>query len=205
MRRPAEIVRNDSLSIPAVGHRGRRILLLNPPVYDAQYWARWSQPAGLLRISTLLKQKGYQVNLIDCMETDEKGLVRKTRRKREDGTPDFVQRDDVTKPIYHFGLPWAEVETHMRALPEPPDEIWIGSIMTYWWQSTRDAVSLARHVFSSAHILVGGIYPTLAPEHAAERLGADLVMVGEISEASNQWTDFDLYDRKPTQQSPVFG
>ncbi|MBM3298970.1 MAG: hypothetical protein FJY85_03350, partial [Deltaproteobacteria bacterium] len=29
-------------------------LLINPPVYDMQYWAEWSQPYGLLRIARLL-------------------------------------------------------------------------------------------------------------------------------------------------------
>ena len=28
-------------------------LLVNPPVYDSQYWAQWAQPYGLLRIGAL--------------------------------------------------------------------------------------------------------------------------------------------------------
>ena len=38
--------------------------------------------------------------------------------------------------------------------------------MTYWWESTRDVVALAKRLFPKATVLVGGIYPTLAPEHA---------------------------------------
>src|SRR3954469_9141602 len=88
----------------------RRVLLINPPVYDAQYWARWSQPAGLLRLASLLKSRGYLVSLIDCMETDVKGNVRKTRRKREDGSNWTINRDNVVKQIWHYGISWAEVE-----------------------------------------------------------------------------------------------
>jgi hypothetical protein len=29
----------------------RTALLINPPVYDTQYWAEWAQPYGLLRIA----------------------------------------------------------------------------------------------------------------------------------------------------------
>ena len=56
------------------------------------------------------------------------------------------------------------------AFPEP-DEIWISSIMTYWWESTRDVIAVCREVFPKVVIRVGGIYPTLAPEHAIENLG----------------------------------
>jgi radical SAM superfamily enzyme YgiQ (UPF0313 family) len=56
------------------------------------------------------------------------------------------------------------------AFPEP-DEIWISSIMTYWWESTRDVILECRKVFPRAVIRVGGIYPTLAPEHAIANLG----------------------------------
>jgi len=28
----------------------KRALLINPPVYDVQYWAEWSQPHGLLSL-----------------------------------------------------------------------------------------------------------------------------------------------------------
>src|SRR5207248_5031893 len=56
-----------------------------------------------------------------------------------------------------------------RAFPEP-DEIWISSIMTYWWESTRDVINVCRRVFPKAVIRVGGIYPTLATEHAMAKL-----------------------------------
>ncbi|MGH9879764.1 MAG: B12-binding domain-containing radical SAM protein, partial [Nitrososphaerales archaeon] len=54
--------------------------------------------------------------------------------------------------------------------PEP-DEIWISSIMTYWWESTRDVIQVCREVFPNAVFRVGGIYPTLIPEHGLVHLG----------------------------------
>jgi len=70
--------------------------------------------------------------------------------------------------------------------------------MTYWWESTRDVVALAKRLFPHAVVLVGGIYPTLAPEHAAENLGADIIFKGEIREASQLPTDLSLYAKPPT-------
>src|SRR5438270_347271 len=177
----AEILSNDSFVVP-LGRSGfRRALLVNPPVYDAQYWARWSQPAGLLRIATYLGKQGYAIDLIDCMEANAKGMVPKRALRGPDGEvlpPRSL--DDITKTIWHFGLTWDEFRARTAAL-ETPDEVWITSVMTYWWESTRDAVNLVREVFPSARVVVGGIYPTLAPHHAQEHLGADVVFEGELS------------------------
>jgi len=193
----AEVVSNATFSV-ASGRPGfRRALLINPPVYDAQYWARWSQPAGLLRLAALLKHQGYHVDLVDCMETDAKGHVSKSRRL-VDGQPQAVIRDDVSKPIYQFGLHWQEIERRLHALDEPPHEVWISSIMTYWWESTRDIVRLVRRTWPGSQIIVGGIYPTLAPQHARDHLGADVVFTGELRDASNLWTDLSLYATPPT-------
>ena len=55
----------------------KRALLINPPVYDVQYWAEWSQPHGLLKVGSYLRQQGYETRLIDCLFPDEKRNVRK--------------------------------------------------------------------------------------------------------------------------------
>jgi radical SAM superfamily enzyme YgiQ (UPF0313 family) len=133
------------------------------------------------------------------METDASGMVPK-RQHKQGSKQLVVTRDDIQKPIYHFGLPLADLESRFRDLaPDPPDEVWITSIMTYWWQSTRDVVSMARRHFPKATILVGGIYPTLAPEHARDNLpDANVIFQGEITEASNLWTDLSQYETPPT-------
>lgn len=194
---PTLVLSHEEFDPPSVPAGTKRVLLLNPPVYDAQYWARWSQPAGLLRIATLLKSRGYMVDLIDCMETDQQGYVKKIRHRLAGGVMHDVMRDDVLKRVWHFGLNWNEIRRRMLAL-EPPDEVWIGSIMTYWWESTRDAVELVRHIFPRAQVIVGGIYPTLAPEHASTRLGADIIFKGELPAASHLPIDLSFYETRPS-------
>ena len=191
------IVTDEQYNIQSYSLGTRRALLINPPVYDAQYWARWSQPAGLLRIATLLKRKGYEIDFVDCMETNDRGMVPKTRRTDDRGLPVVIKRDNIVKPIYHFGISLEILEQKLRTLREP-DEIWITSIMTYWWESTRDVVRLAKSLFPNATVLVGGIYPTLASEHALENLDADIIFKGEIREASQLPTDLSLYMKSPS-------
>jgi radical SAM superfamily enzyme YgiQ (UPF0313 family) len=197
-RRPPELHTEHTFQPEPLKRKKRRILLFNPPVYDAQYWARWSQPAGLLRIATLLREYKYDLDLIDCMESDARGHVKKTWRRDADNRQMMVHRDDMVRRIWHFGLEWNSVRQRLAALPEPPDEVWITSMMTYWWESTRDAVDIIREMFPKARILVGGLYPTLAPEHALKHVKADIIFKGELTAASNLWTDLSLYQHPPS-------
>lgn len=171
--------------------------MISPPVYDTQYWAHWSLPYGLLRVASWLRGKGYVLKLIDCLEANNRKRtvpkkmlkVRKLCSTEEYVPPKwsgFSPAEDE-KIEYCFGLTPAELRKRLKAVrdrarvgkeslfetnvfPEP-DEIWISSIMTYWWESTRDVIGVCREVFPKAVIRVGGIYPTLAPEHALANLG----------------------------------
>jgi radical SAM superfamily enzyme YgiQ (UPF0313 family) len=117
--------------------------------------------------------------------------------------------------MYEFGWPLeklrAELESHAKGDPFRPEEIWITSIMTYWWESTRDVIQLVHRVFDPPRprILVGGIYPTLYPEHAEAHLcdeSDDVVIVpGEIcDDAANAWTDLSLYDDPVYESKPNY-
>lgn len=192
---------------------GQKALLINPPIYDTQYWAYWAQPHGLLKIATWLRQKGYtHRRLIDCLATDEKRRVKSRLLYR-------VTRGNTTKLLRGFGMSLDELRRHLQEHATGdefrPDEIWITSIMTYWWKSTHDVIRLICEVFGDAtpRILVGGIYPTLAPEHADRELrrgtnlqDEDLVIVdGEIeSEAANSWLDLSLYDDSIYSTQPKY-
>jgi len=171
-------------------------LLISPPVYDSQYWAHWSLPYGLLRVASWLRSKGYCLKLIDCMEANKTRTVTKKKRKVRKicSTDEYIpnrwtefEAAEDEKIEYCFGLTPEELKTRLlkikkraqeareslfdlRVFPEP-DEIWISSIMTYWWESTRDVIKVCREVFPHAVIRVGGIYPTLTPEHAMSKLG----------------------------------
>ena len=176
--------------------RRRSALLISPPIYDSQYWANWSLPYGLLRVASWLRTKGYALKLIDCLESDRTRVARKKMRKvrRLCSTYEYVPerwsgfrpRDDE-RTEYCFGIPPEELRKRLlqirtdaraaqkslfdeRPFPEP-EEIWVSSIMTYWWESTRDVIQVCRDVFPRAVFRVGGIYPTLAPEHAIANLG----------------------------------
>lgn len=171
--------------------KGKTALLINPPVYDFAYSNHYNQPDGLLRVATLLKNKGYRTNLLDFLAREGWRGISATPQKREKGKGKGLTR-------YHYGFSFKEFEKRLRKLPFYPDEVYVTSIMTYWWESTRDVISMVRKMYPKSTILVGGVYPTLCPEHANINTGADIVIKGEIEEASNLWTDLSLYRKSPS-------
>lgn len=193
-------------------------LLINPPVYDTQYWPQWALPYGLLRIGALLRRHGYRrVALFDFLETSANDR-RAVPQHRIDSQERYDERDRPAgrpRPIvlekagerlelfkYHFGRPWEEFDDWLEAqgftAAHPPDEIWISAIMTYWWESVRDLTARLKRRFPQSTIILGGVYPTLCPEHAAQYTSADLVVVGEVKEANDLWPDLSLYPIPPS-------
>lgn len=225
-----------------------RALLVQPPVYDTQYYPEWSMPSGLLKVSTWLRELGYDIRLVDCLYPDHKGDVKQEIRKVvqvcsavEWPLADYrtmvkerYGKSTIELPPHHrykfeFGIPLHKVEGFLTSDDDGdgpdtrnwmPDEIWITSIMTYWWESTRDTVRLMKRLYPRALIRIGGIYPTLAPHHLRNALAAegfpfdivrgrdltleesknttvvrnhDSIVTGEIPDASNSDLDFECY------------
>lgn len=205
--------------------RRKVALLINPPVYDTQYWAEWSQPYGLLRIAALMKKYRYRnVEFFDFMEAApvsgdledalSKRVVPRHRIHCDESYDEQVGPVQAARPYiiekhglalnlykYHFGRSWVEFERWVKAkglAKNPPHEIYVASVMSYWWESTRDLIHRLRRLMGNKpKIIVGGIYPSIAPEHAARYTGADIVVAGEVSEANDLWTDLTVYRRKP--------
>ena len=51
-----------------------RALLVQPPVYDTQYYAEWSMPSGLLKVATWLRELGRtQVDRLPVSESKRRG------------------------------------------------------------------------------------------------------------------------------------
>ncbi len=224
-----------------------RALLFQPPVYDTQYYPDWSQPSGLLKVSTWLrKDLGHDTRLIDCLFPNKLGRVKQEVRRvvqvcstvewpltdyrqvyKERYGPKPISLPPAHRYKYEFGLPLHAVETHLREArlltDDPmwePEEVWITSIMTYWWESTFDAIRMFKRLYPRARIRVGGLYPTLAPHHLrlklqaaglpfelvrgrdlaigtvrgkARVLNGDCIVTGEIPQASNADLDFEGY------------
>ena len=78
-----------------------------------------------------------------------------------------------------------------------PDQVYVTSLFTYGWKPVHEAVKQCRTQFPRARIVLGGIYATLMPNHAAAS-GADEIQTGIIEDAEDLLPDYSLV---PTWQS----
>ncbi len=176
-----------------------KALLIQPPIYDSQYFPDWSMPSGLLKVASWLRKLGADLRLIDCLYPEPNGRVPQSTRSvvqvcstlewpladYREMVKERYRRPKVELPPHHrykyeWGrtLSWMEshlLEWRQRELFEElwePDEVWVTSIMTYWCESTIDTLVLVKKIFPTARVRVGGIYPTLAPKHLQQALAA---------------------------------
>lgn len=72
-----------------------------------------------------------------------------------------------------------------------PDHIYVTSLFTWAWKPVWDAVTFYRQLFPKAVINLGGIYASLAPEHAKDA-GADKLETGLVRRAEDLLPDYSL-------------
>lgn len=156
-------------------------------------------PLALFRISTFLKNKGYSVTYLDAFSASKMNVSSDLSASgSHQTTPDrFIRNapvgrisEGITEPVYQIGLSRDELAERLRRLP-PVDEFWISSIYTWTWPTTWEAVELCKEIHPHARVLLGGIYPSLMPEHA-ESSGADVVHRGIMPEVENLWCDREM-------------
>jgi hypothetical protein len=166
------------------------LLLINPWITDFAAYDFWLKPMGLLYLAGVLRDAGYSVRLVDCMDRAHPELLKwqgiKQPVNRRWSTGKFL-RAPIPKPSLYcnvprlyarYGMPPEIFERLCLAGPKP-DAILVTSGMTYWYPGVQTTSATLRRVFGDTPILLGGIYATLCTDHARKSSGADLVISGE--------------------------
>jgi radical SAM superfamily enzyme YgiQ (UPF0313 family) len=163
-----------------------QLILINPWIVDFAAYDFWSKPLGLLQIAGYLRNHGFKIHFIDCLDVHHPGMKKsegyKAPIRRAFGTgkywrtrmekPEFLAH--IPRPYSRYGL---SQEVFVRALQEveKPSAILVTSLMTYWYPGVQAAISLARKVHPDVPVLLGGIYARLCRTHALRYSGADFV------------------------------
>ncbi|MCX7982062.1 MAG: radical SAM protein [Syntrophales bacterium] len=164
----------------------KRVLIVNPWIYDFAAYDYWLKPMGLLYLASLLRKNGIEVLFLDCLDPAFfDGNPRRPSRK-PGGHGHFIKEPidlpacltSVNRPYHRYGVPPALVREKLAHLP-PCDLILTGTTMTYWYPGLWELIKLLRELFPSTPIVMGGIYATLCPDHA-RKSGADFVLPGPV-------------------------
>jgi len=165
----------------------RKILLINPWIYDFAAYDFWLKPLGLLYLGALLRRNNHQIHYIDCLDPYHPAMMSAglLPRRLSSGAGKF-HREVIAKPQCLKSIPKKycrygirpdifkqELELHRDA-----DIVLITSMMTYWYQGVNDAIKIIRETLPDVPIVLGGKYATLCSEHAAQHSGADYIICG---------------------------
>ena len=167
-----------------------RILGVCPPIYDFAAFNLWSRPVGLLACLDMLGRSGASTALLDCQDQTWDSMPWPLPGPFGAG---HYPKSPVEKPpvLAHvprrysrYGLPHEAVRGALAALAPAPDLVLITCAMTYWYPGVREILDLARSLWRSVPVALGGTYATLCPEHA-RGLGPDLVLTGPLETPGN--------------------
>jgi radical SAM superfamily enzyme YgiQ (UPF0313 family) len=131
---------------------------------------------GLLYIGAFLKKAGYDITLIDCLESEDKRKAYGCGNfhKEELEKPEVLK--DIPRKYSRYGIPLDEFASRLDNAPIP-DAILVTSIMTYWYPGVRKVVDIIKDRFKNVPILMGGIYVTLNWEHATSSFGSEVILI----------------------------
>lgn len=162
----------------------KRVLLVNPPIFDFTAYDYWLKPYGMLKVAGSLRGS-VDLTLFDYLdrlhpEMAADGDLRGDRWGRgpfrsepaECPAP-FIQLPRVYR---RFGLAREKFQRFLAAAP-PFDAVLVQTVMTYWYPGVREVIGDVRLHSPLADVILGGVYATLCPDHA-RGLGANLVIEG---------------------------
>ncbi len=162
----------------------RRILLVNPPVFDFGAHDFWMRPYGLLQVAGYLRNQADLV-LFDCLDRRHPFLQGRSDLRSDEWGRGKLPFEYVGKPpvfegipryFRRFGLPRGLFREFLEERG-PFDAVLIQTGMTYWYPGVREVLEDVRLHCPEAVTVLGGTYATLCPGHA-RRLGADVVITG---------------------------
>lgn len=162
----------------------RKVLCVNPWITDFAAFDFWLKPVGLVNIASAVSRAGAEAMLLDLMDRNHPWLARRTSTDRwgrgkfsseEIGKPRVLGY--VSRKYRRYGIPRNIVENRLTELDEV-DAILVTSSMTYWYPGVRETIELVKKRFPLVPIVLGGVYPTLLPNHARRFSGADVVLPG---------------------------
>ena len=163
------------------------ILLINPYIWDFTAFDLWAKPFGLLSLAGVLRDRGYRVRLLDCLDIHFKGAEGPAAAmpRKVYGTGKYFRQRLVKPPalagiprnFYRYGIAPDLFIQSLKEIPAPR-AILITSLMTYWYGGVKETVGLVRSVFPKSPIILGGIYANLMPEHARQHIRPDYLIAG---------------------------
>jgi radical SAM superfamily enzyme YgiQ (UPF0313 family) len=160
------------------------ILLINPWIHDFAAYDFWAKPIGLLYLASILRDHGYKVSYIDCLDRFHPAAPKSDPHARDGRGPFFKTRiakpkalKNIPRNYSRYGIPEKWFRKDLESLKKPV-LLLVTSLMTYWYPGVQETIRIIREYFGDVPLILGGIYATLCHDHAIEHSGADKIFTG---------------------------
>jgi radical SAM superfamily enzyme YgiQ (UPF0313 family) len=178
------------------------ILLVNPWIHDFAAYDFWAKPLGLLSLASILRQHGFSITYIDCLDRfhpkaphidpytrNGRGPFLKTTIPKPKGL------EHVPRNFSRYGIMLEWFREELELIPKP-DLVLVTSFMTYWYPGVKETIKIIKEIYSDIIVILGGIYAGLCNEHAVSHSGADIVLAGPgekyILKLAENYTGFSV-------------
>lgn len=170
--------------------KGPKVIAINPAVFDLTAYGLWFRPIGLLYICTFLKKYGYNVHLIDCMYRWDPNMLRHQHIRKPPTDKYALGRiyheptirpkllEFSSLPYRRYGLPLEYIKKKIHNIGKPKAFL-VTTTMTYHYPGAQEICKYLKENYPNVPIIFGGIYATLCPDHAREKIRADFFIQGK--------------------------
>ena len=149
------------------------ILAINPWIVDYAAYDFWLKPYGFLVLLTYLKNKGLNIDYIDCLDKKET----QDNFARGKYYSEVIQKPQGLKSIpryfRRYGISLNEFREAIK--DKKPDFILITSSMTYWDPVVLEVKRILKKYFPGIPTVLGGTYATLLHQHARKNIKYDYI------------------------------
>jgi radical SAM superfamily enzyme YgiQ (UPF0313 family) len=186
----------------------KKIVLINPWIYDFAAYDFWLKPLGLLYLGSLLRRNNHQIHFIDCLDPYHPGMATEGKKPQRHayGNGKFfrqvIEKPDKLKILSRnysrYGIT-PDIFRNELTSHQDTDLILITSLMTYWYPGVNETIKIIKQVLPHVPIALGGKYATLCYDHALQYSGADYIISGDGEKKILQLMN-DIFNELPSYE-----
>ncbi|MCM8787618.1 MAG: B12-binding domain-containing radical SAM protein [Candidatus Omnitrophica bacterium] len=156
-----------------------RVLFVNPPIQDFFFTPARNYPLNLLYLGTALLEGGFKVKILNSLEFGKKITLKipqefsYLKKYYHPNKSNFC----LFSNYYHFGLTYQEIENIIKYYK--PNLVGISSNFSAYFDSAKEVAKITKKVDKRIIVVLGGRFPTAAPEFVLKNPYIDFLIRGE--------------------------
>jgi len=156
-----------------------KILLIQPPVRDFYQTSIRTQPIGLAYLAASLKNRGHEVEILDCQTETKKSIPIPAELSYLKDFYPFNDRSPfkLYSGYYHFGMDWADIRK--RVENSKADVFGISSSFTPYHGEALEIAQIIKEWDRRKIVVMGGAHVSCDPEGVLQSPSVDYVVLGE--------------------------